>query len=100
MLYVGDMPRSDRQYVVVRVEFAKKKCQENRDGERNQRRKSKKTSTAVKESWCRMMRGKRHRGISFAWRQHRFFFIDFLLLALNREKLEETGKEKEKEEEE
>ena len=55
----------------------------------------------VKESWCRKVRGKRRRGIiSFAWRQHRFFFIDFLLLALSHEKLEETEKEKEEEEEE
>ena len=47
------------------------------------------------------MGGKGRRGISFAWRQHRFFFIDFsLLLALSYEKLEETGKEKEEEEEE
>ena len=30
---------------------------------------------------------------SFAWRQHRFFFDDFLLLALSYEKLGETGKE-------
>ena len=30
----------------------------------------------------------------FAWRQHRFF-VDFLLLALSYDKLEETGKEKE-----
>ena len=49
----------------------------------------------VKESWCRKVRGKGRRGISFAWRQHRFFFADFLLLALSYEKLEETGKEKE-----
>ena len=49
----------------------------------------------VKESWCRMVGGKGRRGISFAWRQHRFFFDDFLLLALSYEKLEETGKGKE-----
>ena len=42
-----------------------------------------------------MVGGKGRRGISFAWRQHRFFFDDFLLLALSYEKLEETGKEKE-----
>ena len=47
------------------------------------------------------MGGKGHRGIRFAWRQHRFFYIEFsLLLALSYEKLEETGKEKEEEEEE
>ena len=51
--------------------------------------------TYVKESWCRKVWGKGRRGISFAWRQHRFFFVDFLLLALSYEKLEETGKEKE-----
>ena len=45
-----------------------------------------------------MVRGKGRRGISFAWRQHRFFFIGFSLLALSYEKLEETGKEKEEEE--
>ena len=49
----------------------------------------------VKESWCRMVGGKGRRGISFARRQHRFFFDDFLLLALSYEKLEETGKGKE-----
>ena len=53
----------------------------------------------MKESWGREVRGKRRRGISFAWKQHRFFFIDFLLLALSHEKPEETGKEKEEEEE-
>ena len=42
-----------------------------------------------------MVRGKGRRGISFAWRRHRFFFIDFLLLALSYEKLDETGKEEE-----
>ena len=42
-----------------------------------------------------MVGGKGRRGISFAWRQHRFFFDDFLLLALSYEKLEETGKGKE-----
>ena len=42
-----------------------------------------------------MVGGKGRRGISFAWRQHRFFFVDFLLPALSYEKLEETGKEKE-----
>ena len=35
-----------------------------------------------------MLGGKGRRGISFAWRQHRFFFGDFLLLALSYEKLE------------
>ena len=35
-----------------------------------------------------MLGGKGRRGISFAWRQHRFFFDDFLLLALSYEKLE------------
>ena len=54
----------------------------------------------VKESWCRKVRGKGRRGISFAWRQHRFFFVDFLLLTLSHEKLEETGKEEEEKEEE
>ena len=54
----------------------------------------------MKESWCRKVGGKGRRGISFAWRQHRFFFIDFSLLALSYEKLEETGKEKKEEEEE
>ena len=49
----------------------------------------------VKEAWCRMVGGKGRRGIGFAWRQHRFFFDDFSLLALSYEKLEETGKEKE-----
>ena len=53
------------------------------------------TLHAVKESWCRMVGGKGRRGISFAWRQHRFFFDDFLLLTLSYEKLEETGKGKE-----
>ena len=43
---------------------------------------------SAKESWCRMLGGKGRRGISFAWRQHRFFFDDFLLLALSDEKLE------------
>ena len=52
----------------------------------------------AKETWCRKVRGRRRRGISFAWRQHRFFFVDFLLLALSYEKLEETGNEKEEEE--
>ena len=33
------------------------------------------------------------RGINFASRQNRFFFEDFLLLALSYEKLEETRKE-------
>ena len=46
----------------------------------------------VRESWCRMAGGKGRRGISFAWRQHRFFFIDFSLLALSYDKLEETGR--------
>ena len=41
-----------------------------------------------------MVGGKGRRGISFAWRQHRFFFDDFLLLALSYEELEETGNEK------
>ena len=54
----------------------------------------------MKESWCRKVGGKERRGISFAWTQHRFFFIDFSLLALSYEKLEETEKEKEEEEEE
>ena len=53
----------------------------------------------VEESWCRKVRGKGLRDISFAWRQHRFFFIDFSSLALSYEQLEETGKEKEEEEE-
>ena len=35
-----------------------------------------------------MLGGKGRRGISFAWRQHRFFFDDSLLLALSYEKLE------------
>ena len=39
-----------------------------------------------------MVGGKGRRGISFAWRQHRFFFIDLLILALSHEKLEETGR--------
>ena len=47
---------------------------------------------AVEESWCRKVRGKGRRGISFAWRQHRFFFIDLLSLVLSHDKLEETGK--------
>ena len=34
-------------------------------------------------------------GYQFAWRQHRFFFDDFLLLALSYEELEETEKGKE-----
>ena len=51
----------------------------------------------MKESWCRKVRGKGRRGISFAWRQHRFFFVDFLLLAMSHEKPEETGKEEEEE---
>ena len=38
--------------------------------------------------------------MSCAWRQHRFFFIDFSPLALSYDKLEETGKKKEEEEEE
>ena len=42
-----------------------------------------------------MVGGKGRRGISFAWRQHRFIFVGFLLLALSYEKLEETGKGKE-----
>ena len=46
-----------------------------------------------------MVRGKGRRGISFAWRQHRLFIIDFALSALSYEKLEETGREKEEEEE-
>ena len=46
----------------------------------------------VKVSWCRVLGGKGRRGISFAWRQHRFFFIDFSLLALSYDKLEETGR--------
>ena len=58
------------------------------------------TMVIVKESWCRMVRGKRRRGISFPWRQYRFFFIDFSLVALSYETLEETGEEKEDEEEE
>ena len=48
--------------------------------------------TVVKESWCRKVGGKGRGGISFAWRQHRFFSIDFSLLALSYEKLEKTGK--------
>ena len=40
------------------------------------------------------MAGKGRRGISFAWRQHRFFFDDFLLLALSDEKLEGDGDRK------
>ena len=35
-----------------------------------------------------MLGGTGRRGISFAWRQHRFFFDDFLSLALSDEKLE------------
>ena len=54
----------------------------------------------MKVSWCRKVGGKGRRGISFASRQHRFFFIDFSLLALSYDKLEETGKEKEEEKEE
>ena len=51
------------------------------------------TKPFVKESWYRKVGGKGRRGISFAWRQHRFFFIDFsFLLALSYEKLEDTGK--------
>ena len=46
----------------------------------------------MKVSWCRKVGGKGRRGISFAWRQHRFFFIDFSLLALSYDKLEETGR--------
>ena len=46
----------------------------------------------VKMSWYRKVGGKGRRGISFAWRQHRFFFIDFSLLALSYDKLEETGR--------
>ena len=62
------------------------------------------TSSSVKVSWYRKVGGKGRRGISFAWRQHRFFFIDFSLLDLSYDKLEETGrgggeKEEEKEEE-
>ena len=53
----------------------------------------------VKGSWYRKVGGKLRRGITFAWRQHRFFFIDFSLLALSHEKLEKTGKKKEEEEE-
>ena len=53
----------------------------------------------VKESWCREVRGNGRRGISFAWRQHQFFFIDLSLLALSYEKLEEAGKENEEKEE-
>ena len=49
-------------------------------------------------SWCRMSSEKGRRGIGFAWRQHRFFFVDFLLLALSYQKLEETGKEEEEQE--
>ena len=46
----------------------------------------------MKVSWCRKVGEKGRRGISFAWRQHRFFFIDFSLLALSYDKLEETGR--------
>ena len=46
----------------------------------------------VKMSWYRKVGGKGRRGISFAWRQHRFFFIDLSLLALSYDKLEETGR--------
>ena len=54
------------------------------------------TTPNVEESWYRKVRGKGRRGISFAWRQHRFFFVNFLLfLALSYGKLKETGKEKE-----
>ena len=54
----------------------------------------------MKESWCRKVGGKGRWGMSCAWRQHRFFFIDFSLLTLSYDKLEETGKKKEEEEEE
>ena len=47
----------------------------------------------VEDSWCRKVLGMGRRGISFAWRQHRFFFVDFSLLALSYDKLEETGRE-------
>ena len=46
----------------------------------------------MKVSWYRKVGGEGRRGISFAWRQHRFFFIDFSLLALSYDKLEETGR--------
>ena len=46
----------------------------------------------VKVSWCRKVGGKGRRGISFAWRQHRFFLIDLSLLALSYDKLEEIGR--------
>ena len=51
----------------------------------------------VEELWCRMVRGKGRRGISFAWRHHRFFLVDFLLLllAMSYGKLDKTGKETE-----
>ena len=39
--------------------------------------------------------GKGRRGISFVWKQHRFFFVDLLLLALRYEKLEETERRSE-----
>ena len=49
----------------------------------------------MEDSWCRKVRRKGRRDISFAWRQHRFFFVDFILLTLSYEKLEDAGKEKE-----
>ena len=49
-------------------------------------------ASVVKVSWYRKVGGKGRRGTSFAWRQHRFFFIDFSLLALSYDKLEETGR--------
>ena len=50
----------------------------------------------VEKSWYWKVRGKGRRGISFDWRQHRFFFVEFFfLLALSYGKLEETGNEKE-----
>ena len=55
--------------------------------------------TPVKKSWCRKVRGKRRGDIRFAWRQHRFFFVNFLILALSHEKLEERGKEEKEDQE-
>ena len=67
-----------------KLETKKKKKKPERLSESCQRRQ------IVMESWCRMVGGKGRRGISFAWRQHRFFFVDFLLLlALSYEKLDQ-----------
>ena len=45
------------------------------------------------ESWCREGVREGTQENQLAWRQHLFFFVGFLLLALSYEKLEETGKE-------